>query len=434
MISIDTRTLRPGQTFFALKGERVDGHDFLLEAIEKGAKELVVHEGARLPACAGNVRVVRVPDTMAALVERARAWRQQFTCPIVAVTGSIGKTTTKEMIHSILRRTNVFHHVSYKNQNTLLGLCLNILQMRPGCQVAVFEVGISLRGEMEPKVDLLRPTIGVVTRVAHSHMEGLGDLQDIAKEKRKLFHFFTEHNYGIICGDQPLLSDVSYPHPIIRFGEKRNNRVRASKICGREFVLKLYQEKAPVCLHTNHKGYVQNALAASAVAHLLGIPLEEIVAGLESYAGFEGRFEKRSLKGGQGWLINDCYNANPESMRAALVALDELSAKKKIAILGDMLELGDRELFWHRQIGRVLQKTTSIDQVILVGKRAKNVSQTAPSTINIAYASDWREAVKELEKNLSRRLSRRLSGRGTCVLVKGSHAVGLEHLVDRMCE
>ncbi|MBU1008195.1 UDP-N-acetylmuramoyl-tripeptide--D-alanyl-D-alanine ligase [Candidatus Dependentiae bacterium] len=439
-VSIDTRTIERGQIFFAIKGDRVDGHDFLDDAIKKGACALVINVSAkdRLPKLCfdqNNVSIICVPDTVRALVETAREWRGRFDCPIVGITGSIGKTTTKEMVHSILRQTDLSHHVSYKNQNSLIGLCLNIVNMRLGCQVAVFELGISLRDEMEKKASILRPTIGIITTVAHSHMAGLGGLEEIACEKRKIFTFFGSTDTGIICGDQKLLSDVSYAHPVISFGlKKKDNNVRASSIrtyseeesFGVCFSLHISSEEVLVRLQTNHRGQVHNALAASSVASLLGIDLQKIVDGLQEYAGCEGRFESRKLRKNRGWLINDCYNANPESMRAALLAFHELPAEKKIAVLGDMLELGEREVFLHQQVGQVLSQTTSISQVILVGDRARHIAQTAPKLLDIVYVNDWKQATTMLEKMLVEHPVR--------VLVKASHAIGLGNLVRQVCE
>lgn len=439
--SIDTRTVCEGQLFVALRGDRVDGHDFLVDAINKGARAILMEESKKdlLKKIDAkkmkNVLVILVQDTLDALIKLASAWRNQFNYPVVGVTGSLGKTSTKEMISTIFSHAKLPVCVSYKNQNTLVGLCLNILRMRSEHHAAILEVGISQTGEMEQKVKILRPTIGVVTTIAHSHMDGLGSLTNIAQEKRKIFSLFGERNIGIICGDNRLLDNAYYSHPVIRFGLKMKHQVQARKIKtvtdadGKQslcFTIKVYKESAGICLKTNHKGYVYNSLAASAVAHQCGLQFKDIVEGLVKYDGFEGRFERRRLKGDKGWLINDCYNANPESMREALLAAEKMdSPGEKIAILGDMFELGEKENFWHRQIGRVLGKTLSIKNVILVGERARQIAETAPATINVEYAKGWEEAVSHLEKRLSK---------GALILVKASHAMHLENLVNLLCE
>jgi len=441
--AIDTRSIEPQHIFIALRGEQVDGHDFLLEAVKKGAFGLIIDKSNQDclsvidPELLKAILIIMVPNTITALLDLARAWRQQFDCPIVGITGSIGKTTTKEMIHTILRQATIPCCVSYKNQNTLIGMCLTILKMRKGCKAAVFELGISQPGEMVSKVDILRPTIGVITRISHSHVQGLGSLENIFCEKRKIFTFFKDGNIGVIYNGQSLLDKASYTHPVVRFGLEKNGRsqVQASNIqTGAikygEFVtrfdLRVLKEHGTVLLQTNHKGHVCNALAASSVAHLLGIPLQTIIKGLNAFVPCEGRFSKRRLKNSDGLLINDCCNANPESMRAALVAFHEIEAPRKIAVLGDMLELGDKELFWHRQVGRVLHDTNTITQIILVGERAKNIAQTVPLTVTIDYARDWIEAACVLKK--------KLSCASAAVLVKASYAIGLENLVAQLCE
>jgi len=434
-ISIDSREIKKGEVFIALRGLRSNGHNFIKYAVEKGACGLVIEEREldrfRLLdiKLQKKVFLITVPDTMVALYDLASAWRRKFSYDVVAITGSVGKTTTKEMLKTIFSSAGIPACVSYKNQNTLIGLCLNILKMRHEHKAAIFEVGISEKGEMEKKVALLNPTIGVITTVAHSHLEGLGRLVDVAKEKMKIFSGGTV--YGVVCGDSDLLNKASYRHPVIRFGFRRKNQVSLRKLesdsCKNKFpatrfMLKMYNEARDVSLYTNHRGSVYNALAASATAHLLKLSIDQIADGLCKFSGFEGRFEVRRLKNKNGWLINDCKNASPESMRAALLAMEDFSVQgPKIAVLGDMLELGEKETFWHRQIGRFLSKTESIKEVILVGDKAKNISKTGPSRISFQYASDWREAARIVKEKIVFDES--------LVLVKASLAVELEKLV-----
>lgn len=439
-VSIDTRTLESGQIFVALEGSLVNGHDFLQDAVAKGAAALIIqkNEAHRIDSLHSSCPIIIVPDTFDALVSLARAWRARFSYPVVGITGSVGKTTTKEMVRTILDRAGVSACVSYKNQNTLVGLCLNILRMRYDHEAAVFEVGISQKGEMATKIDVLRPTIGVITTVAHAHMDGLGSLVEIAQEKKKLFSHFTFDDIGIVCGDNKLLTCAPYEHPVIRFGMSTKNHVQARQIKHiasqgdgppliTRFALKFYREKRHAYLKTNHMGNVYNSLAAATVAHLLGVDLSTVCDGLASFGGFEERFERRVLKKGRGVLISDCYNASPESMRAALLAIDEIeTAGKKIAILGDMLELGEKESFWHRQIGRVLNRTSTVNSVILVGKRARAIGETVHMHTDVSYADDWEQAVRVLED--------KACAKDSLILVKASHAMELDRLVETVCE
>ena len=441
--SIDSRNVVAGDVFFAIEGASTDGHRFIEQALDRGAVALVVQEGKQDCLSVAGIQqkltdklVILVADPCQALIAITRAWRALFTCPVVGITGSIGKTTTKEMVRTLLASANIPAFVSYKNYNTLLGVCLNLLRADLAVKVIVFEVGINHKDEMDAIAELLQPTIGLITCVAHSHGEGLGGLQEIAQEKRHLFSYFKAHDVGIVFGDQELLSEIHYAHPIAKFGFKTKNQVQARKVkvlcddagqLATHFTLKWYNQKADVRLKGNHGGLVHNAVAASTIAYFLQIPFDDVVKGLESYQGFENRFEMRKLKDDKGLLLSDCYNANPESMRAALLAFEQMpSTSKKVVVLGDMLELGERELYWHRQIGRVLYKTLSVKSLILVGQRAKVIAKTAPITMEIATANDWQEACQKLDLMLS--------DQKALVLVKASGGMKLDKMVTQVTE
>ncbi|MFH0898772.1 MAG: UDP-N-acetylmuramoyl-tripeptide--D-alanyl-D-alanine ligase [bacterium] len=435
-VSIDSRTIKPGQLYWALKGEHFDGHDFVQHAIKAGARAVVVQDLTILQACVWEidqpVMVVLVSDTYKALVNIAKAWRKELKIPVVGITGSVGKTSTKEMLASILKHAGINAFTSFKNQNNTIGLPLNILNVEKHHEVAVFELGISTKGEMAVLVDILCPDIALITCIAHAHGQGLGTLPEIAEEKRRIFKNFTESNVGVIFGDQGLLSDVAYAHPVARFGFKIKNQVHARKVClfsddegnlTLHFTLRWYDKKVAMSLPGHHKGLICNALAASTLAYLLKIRLEDVVQGLKTYAGVENRFEIKPLKGLQGRIISDCYNANPESMKAALAAFDLMKAPgEKIAVLGDMLELGAHEVYWHRQIGRALNRFPSIKNIVLVGQRAQNIASTAPAGVTILLADDYKEAGKVLKSLLDKKDS--------LVLVKASHGMNLSEMVQ----
>ena len=264
--------------------------------------------------------IILVPDPHQALLKLAAAWREQFTYPVIGITGSIGKTSTKEMLANILKLNGNTFIASHGNQNTAIGISLNILRMRPEHQMAIFEMGVSRRGEMGKMASIVRPTTAIITAIGHSHMEGLGSLVDIANEKREIFKYFKENNIGIINGDQPILANISYNHPIVKFGCKTTNQVQARKIQSNNlhthFMLKLYKERYKIMLDSNHAGRVINALASSAAAYLLGVPHDIIVKGIQISLTITGRFEQTQLKSAKGILINDCYNASPESIES----------------------------------------------------------------------------------------------------------------------
>ncbi len=429
---IDSRKVKSGDIFVALPGMRCDGHDFVSQAIERGAAGLLIAEHKKnllhqLDSRYRDVFVMVVKDTLQALADLATAWRARFDYPVIAITGSVGKTLTKQMLANMLELQGGNYLVSHGNQNTKIGVSLNMLRMRAEHAVAIFEVGVNRRGEMGQLAHMIRPTTAVITNIGHSHMEGLGSLYDIALEKRDVFKYFSEGSIGIINGDQAILSNVSYQHPVVKFGVKTTNQIQARKvrIAGSHisFVLKIYQEKYPVVIKQAHAGSVANALAAASVAHLLAVPHATIVKAIQMPVVIAGRFEQRKLSHVQGFMINDCYNANPESMKAALLAFQRIETKaKKIAVLGDMLELGVNSPFWHRQIGRFLRKVPSLKQVILVGNLVQWTKKTIPAGVPVTIVDSWQEAVKHLREQLAHEES--------AILVKGSRAMGLNNLVD----
>ena len=435
---VDSRLIKPNNIFVALPGQHQDGHLFVGDAFKNGAAGALI-AAEKKDACLKNVshEVLRskallvVPDPFEALKLLAAAWRKLFNYPVVGITGSVGKTFAKEMVATMFRCAGKSYIASCGNQNSQLGVPLNILRMRNTHEVAVFELGINRRGEMASLVKMVRPTIAVVTGIGHSHMEGLGSLQDIASEKREIFRYFTERDIGIVNGDQPLLAHVSFNHPVIKFGCKMTNQIQARKIrvvdTHTESVLKIYKNKYDVLLPKPHAGAVNSALVAAAVGHVLNIPYDKIVEAIQQPVTIEGCFETRTMCLGKGTMINDCYNANPESMKAALLAFQQIETSAcKVAVLGDMLELGINSPFWHRQIGRFLRKVPSLKKVLLVGNLVKWIEKSLPVGVQAVSVATWQEARDQLPKVI-----------GDCeamILVKGSNGVGLSNLVKHYTE
>lgn len=432
--SIDSRTVDFSDFFIALKGANVDGHDFILDAINKGAKGIILNISKKdvlksIPAkLLEDVFILAVPDTYQGLLKLASAWRTNFSFPVVGITGSVGKTSTKEILANVLKLSGKKFIISSGNQNTAIGLSLNILRMRPYHEFAVFEMGINGPGQMEQMSSIAQPTIAAITTIGHSHMEGLGSLVDIAQEKRSIFKFFKQHNIGIVNGDQEILSNISYFHPIVKFGSKTTNQVQARKVQlvnnKIEFVLKIYKDRYNVSLNTCNKSQINNILAASAIAYMLNIPNDIIVDGVSKPLKIQGRFETVTTKNSKHLLINDCYNANPESMKAAILAFEHVdSPGEKIAVLGDMLELGVNSPFWHRQIGRFLRKAPSIKHVILVGNLVKWTKATLPINYSCEHVSDWQEALKLINKKFNN---------NAIILLKASRGMALDKIVTEL--
>jgi UDP-N-acetylmuramoyl-tripeptide--D-alanyl-D-alanine ligase len=434
--SVDSRIIKNGDIFVALKGNNVDGHDFVKDAIAHGAAGLIISKERQdtLKSLDSNVLkdlfIAVVSNVQDAIIKLATAWRAKFSYPVIGITGSIGKTSTKEMLANILQLDGKKFIASFGNQNTTLGISLNILRMRESHEVAIFEMGVSKRGEMAKMAEIVRPTTAIITSIGHSHMEGLGSLIDIANEKRDIFKFFKEDNIGIINGDLPILANISYTHPIVKFGCKTTNQVQGRKIqtnnSHTHFMLKLYKERYKITLNTNHTGRVINALACACAAYLLNISPDIIVKGIQMPLVISGRFEQASLKNSKGLLINDCYNASPESMKAALLAFEKVESKgQKIAVLGDMLELGVNSPFWHRQLGRFLRKVPSLHHLVLVGDLVKWTKGTIPVGLTYEHVPNWQDAAESLKKRLDKE---------AVILVKGSRAMGLSYLVGQLIE
>jgi UDP-N-acetylmuramoyl-tripeptide--D-alanyl-D-alanine ligase len=434
-VSIDSRTVQKGEIFLAIVGNNFDGHDFVKQSIKKGAIGLIVSSKESLKTLSqeelAKIFIIHVEDTIEALISLAKAWRKKLNIPIVGITGSVGKTYTKDLVGHILKQSGFNSYVSLKNQNTIIGVSLNILRVNLFHDVAVFEMGINARGEMAQLSYVVRPTYALITKVSHSHSESLGSLRSIAREKKDIFKFFSSSNVGIIPGDQEHLLGTYFNFPITKFGFKTKNQVQARKVtfkkCDKSrmkthFILKWYREREHVVLNGNHCGYLENVLAAVSLCYFLKIPIKNIIKAVETFKGSAGRFEHKKDSNGRGEFISDCYNANPESMKAAIHAFDNIPHyMKKVAVLGDMLELGDKEYYWHRQVGRYLQKTKNIERVILVGDKAKIISQTIPSSITIEYARCWEDASNLLDSFFAQEK--------LFVLVKASNGVGLTNLV-----
>jgi UDP-N-acetylmuramoyl-tripeptide--D-alanyl-D-alanine ligase len=435
-ISLDSRQVKQGDVFVALTGARVDGHNYIHEAVTNGAIGIIINADKQSclnkldAATQKKICIIVVRDTYTALLALAAKWRAQFTYPVIGITGSIGKTSTKEMLAHILTQNNNKFIASKGNQNTALGISINILRMRPEHEYAILEMGVSKRGEMARMAEIAQPTIAVITSIGHCHMEGLGSLTDIANEKRDIFKFFKADNIGIIHGDMPILANISYTHPIVKFGCKTTNQVQARKVqantASTQFMLKLYKEKHRITLDTNHIGRVINALACASVAYLLNIKPAIIIAGIQTPLSIAGRFEQTPLKAHKGVIINDAYNANPESMKAALLAFERVESKgQKIAVLGDMLELGVNSPFWHRQLGRFLRKVPSLNHVVLVGNFVKWTKSTLPVGLTCEHVPNWQAASDCLKKKLDRE---------AVILVKGSLGMSLSNLVTELVE
>lgn len=371
----DTGEVAPGALFVAIKGERFDGHDFIEKAIAAGASAVMTSrkdESYSVPA-------LYVEDTRQAMLDLAGGYRDQFECPVVAITGSVGKTTTRGMTAAVLGRM-YDTHATKGNLNNQLGMPLTALGLEYRHEAAVFEMGMSAFGEIASMVDCGKPNIAVITMIGTSHIEFLGSREGICRAKMEILDGLAARGgVAVLNGDEPLLwekRDRIYGRKVWFGTENPECDVRAENIQttpdGVSFTVCLPDSSFPVELHIPGVHNVGNALAAAAVGWLLGVDGDDIAAALAEYQP-DGRRQKLYEKNGFT-IYEDCYNASPDSMKAALRVLGEQSGHK-LAALGSMLELGDHAAEGHRETG--LAAAQYADAVYLFGGNAADMAAGA---------------------------------------------------------
>lgn len=433
-VSTDSRDISSGNLFWVLKGERHDGHDYVRGALEKGAGGVVLEDTARagIPQ-GGRAAVIRVPDTLKALGDLAHWWRKHRDIPIAAVTGSVGKTTTKEIAATILE----LGAPTLKNKgnfNNLIGLPLTLLSMDEGHRRAVLEMGMNRPGEIARLTDIADPDIGLITNVVMAHLEGLGDMDGIARAKAELVERISHEAVVLLNGDDGRLMKAagSFGKKIQTFGMEGKRDFLASNVRnmgrkGTAFELHYGGKVLSLRLRVPGLQYIPNALAACALALSLGEDPENLVLGLERFRGFKGRFMPVSLSGGVT-LLDDTYNANPTSLRAALSSLRDLSGGEGriIAGLGEMLELGEKTETAHREAGEMAAEF-GVYHLVALGDHARDMILGA---VDRGLPAERAEKVESREEMAARLMD--IMKEGDLILVKGSRGMALERVVDLM--
>lgn len=419
-VSIDSRTLRKGELFFAIAGPHFDGHDFVDDAAQRGAAAAVVHRdvpGAGLP-------LVRVGDSTAALAALARETRRLAKVPVVAITGSVGKTTTKEMTAALLATRGPVLKTE-GNLNNRYGLPLTLLRLEERHAAAALELGMSAPGELRSLARIAEPDVAVITLVAPVHLEFFGSLDAIADAKAEILEGLRPGGTAVLNGDDPLQRARAGRHPrVVWFGRDRRHDVSAENwrgtAFGMRFDLVIEGRKHDVALPLGGAHFVQDFLAAAAAAWVMGVRPEAMAAAAAALAPARHRGEVSRL--GQGVvLLDDCYNSNPVAVDAALQALELAGGGRRVAVLGDMLELGETAPALHRAAGE--RAAGKAQLVVGVGPLAKElVAGAAPhaETRHFADADAAAAAVPELVRP------------GDAVLVKASRGVRLEKLVEAL--
>lgn len=436
-ISTDTRTIESGDLFVALSGENFDGEAFVDEAVAKGAAGLLV---SREPSMARPVPAVVVKDTLRALGDLA-AWRrrQLSGLRVLAITGSSGKTTVKEMTAAILARKFPILKTT-GNFNNLIGLPLTLLKLKDAHRLAVLEMGMNRPGEIARLTEIAAPDFACINNVHGAHLLGLDDINGVARAKAELFDGLAPTSTMVINLDDPLVRAMAkrYRQRQITFGLNRRAQVRATYIrldgeAGIAFTLKIGREQIRVRLHCVGRHNVTNALAAAALAHAVGLSLEEISRGLAEFAPYDKRLQIERLGSGLR-VVNDTYNANPASMLAALETVQELRREhRSVAVLGDMLELGGESVAAHRQIGENVARL-GFSHLLAVGGGAGEMVAAARAAgmaeVLCRLYNDKNEIIAQLKALLK---SGDLTA-GDWLLVKGSRGMRMETIIAGLKE
>ncbi|MFH1146806.1 MAG: UDP-N-acetylmuramoyl-tripeptide--D-alanyl-D-alanine ligase [Pseudomonadota bacterium] len=435
-VSTDSRKVREGALFVCLEGERFDGHDFISQAAAQGAGGVLVRKGwrskKRSPLAPPSLAVIEVDDTLTALGDIANLWRRMNSFQIIGLTGSSGKTTTKEMMAGILaERFNVAK--TEGNLNNLIGMPLSLLAAKPSDEVVVLEMGMNRFGEIERLAQIADPDIGVITNVHPAHLEGLKTIEGVARAKGELFESLDEEDLAVFNADDSLVSGLAAKCRARKIGfgfseaaEVTALNCRISHEGKTTFFISTGEASAEVTLPVPGRHNVLNALCASAVAVAMGVDLAVVKERLEAFRAPVNRLEILNRPDGTT-LINDTYNANPGSVRAALSTLGEISGSRPaIAVLGDMLELGDETEAAHAGIGKYAVES-GVKYLLLMGEFARITGEGAiqagmPKDC-VYLAATHEEIVKKLNETGFRK---------AVVLVKGSRRMRMEEVVRQL--
>ena len=427
-VTTDSRSIPPQSLFVALRGERHDAHTYVNQALDSGAAACLVDQawfGQNLPRAAGLPLIV-VPDTTLALGHLATIYRSKFQIPVVAIAGSNGKTSTKELTAHLLSQ----HYYVLKtegNFNNHIGVPLTLFRLRPEHQIAVVEIGTNHFGEIAYLCQLLKPTHGLITNIGQEHLEFFKDLEGVAKAEGELFDYLAaEKRLAYVnIDDDYVVSLAAQVHNRLSYGlkycaESAGNVVSLSPAGQAKVTFNYDDISVEAQLQVPGLHSATNALAAFTVAASFGVPAEKLKAGLENYKSGSKRMEVQEKNGLT--ILNDCYNANPDSMRAALQTIGAIkTAKQKFAVIGNMAELGDQEKELHEGLLTEVQEA-QLTHTFTTGNLARH-------TYNALHKAGLAVTHFEDKKELASQL-REIAKPGDIVLVKGSRSAALEEVVE----
>ena len=409
-ISTDSRSITEGSIFFALKGDQFDGNRFVGETIEKGALLAVISDPMQeIPG-----KTVLVEDTLKTLQDLARYHREQLSIPVIGLTGSNGKTTTKELLSQVLKEK--FHVLfTQGNLNNHIGVPLTLLSITPKHEIAVIEMGANHQGEIAELCGICQPDMGLITNFGKAHLEGFGGIEGVKKGKSELYdHLRKRKGRVFVNSDDPDMLDRTQNMDRTTYGTQGTPDLRYSVIEGERAGIEWEGHQAISKLTGTYN--CTNMAAAVAIGRYFEIPSEKIVHALESYAPSNARSEVRET--GKNVLILDAYNANPSSVEVSLKNLERISHPRKVAILGDMFELGSHSAEEHQHMVDLLRTMDLID-VVLIGQAYTSTEH--PASFRVFASTDM--ALEELQKHPIK---------NCLILLKGSRGMKLERLLDTL--
>lgn len=441
-VSTDSRKIQPGDLYIALRGEKFDGADFVAQALAAGAvaavvnQDSVIHAAGAFPAqlrdcapscCVKDVKgpVLLVEDTRVALGQLAAYWRRQHNIPLVGITGSNGKTTVKEMLAAILRAAAGSDEAvlaTKGNLNNDIGMPLTLLQLNDQHRYAVIEMGMNHPGEIDYLTNIACPQVALINNASGAHLEGMGSVEAVAHAKGEIFAGLQHEGSAIINADEeyaPLWRSLAGVHSLLEFGLNEQADVHGDwqrLETGLRLNVQTPAGDFTADLQVPGEHNARNALAATAAAIALNLPLESIVAGLEAFGGVAGRLQRKAARGG-ATVIDDTYNANPASLNAAIAVLAQ-AAGKRILVLGDMGELGENAAEFHNGIGAAAREA-GIEKLYALGVLSKGAVH------EFGVGSQHFDCIENLYNSLDAELQT-----GTTVLVKGSRFMKMERVVN----
>ncbi|MFT7829956.1 UDP-N-acetylmuramoyl-tripeptide--D-alanyl-D-alanine ligase [Priestia megaterium] len=426
-VSIDTRTIQQGNLYIPIKGERFNGHTFVDKATENGAVATLWNKDEENPPT--DISVILVDDTLEALQQLAKSYRHELDIKVVGITGSNGKTTAKDMVKAVLDTTYCVLKTD-GNFNNHIGMPLTILRLDETHDIAVLEMGMSSRGEIEFLSNLAEPDVAIITNIGESHLQDLGSRDGIAEAKLEITSGLAPTGQLVYNGDEPLLTSrvVNPLFETVTFGSSEQNDLYPSAISAEELGTTFtvsrettYSFFIPVLGKHN----VHNALSAIAVGHYFGLDNETIAKGLKELKLTNMRMELVKRTDGLTF-INDAYNASPTSVKAAITLMHDLEGyKQKILVLGDMLELGDQEKEFHKEVGEFIQ-AEKIDYVLTYGPLSVEIEQGAKNNFAEDKVMHFEEKDELVEKLTA------ITTREDVVLVKASRGMKLEEVISKM--